>query len=131
MRTVFLITPVRPREDDSPERIRQTTMSCLAVAAGRRFPYPEACLVLEVGQRIGDQFEFHFGVVTEDGVPLYSSGAWVTFLGERCAAGSVLCSEDSTTFTLGAFLALPDVRRRTEAGVAPRAALGEVEEAPL
>lgn len=130
MRTVFLITPVRPREDDSPERIRQSTMNCLAAAAGRPFPYPEACLVLEVGRRIGGQFEFHSSVVTGDGVPLYSPGAWVTFLRERCEAGSVLCSEDGVTFSLDAFLALPDVQRRVGAEVAPRAAPGEVEEAP-
>lgn len=130
MRTVYLITPVRPREDDPPERIRQSTMNCLATAAGRPFPYPGACLVLEVGRRIGGQFEFHFSVVTGDGVPLYAPGAWVTFLGERCAAGSVLGSEDGTTFTLGAFLALPDVQRRVGPGVAPRAVPGEVEEAP-
>ncbi|EYB66401.1 hypothetical protein DEIPH_ctg139orf0127 [Deinococcus phoenicis] len=130
MQTVFLITPVRPREDDSPERIRQSTMNCLAAAAGRPFPYPEACLVLEVGRRIASQFEFRSSVVTEDGVPLSSPGAWVTFLKERCAAGSVLCSEDGSTFTLGAFLTLPDVRRRAGAGVAPQAAPGEIEEAP-
>ena len=130
MRTVFLITPVRPREDDSPGRIRQSTMNCLAAAAGRPFPYPEACLVLEVGRRIGDQFEFRSSTVTEQGVPLYSPGAWVTFLEERCAAGSVLCSEDGATFTLGAFLALPDVQRRVGPGVAPQAAPGEAKEAP-
>ncbi|WP_345457009.1 hypothetical protein [Deinococcus aluminii] len=59
-----------------------------------------------------------------------SQAAWVTFLGEQCGAGSVLCSEDGVTFSLDAFLALPGVRRRTEAGVAPRAAPGEVKEAP-
>ncbi|MEF2278289.1 hypothetical protein V3W47_08245 [Deinococcus sp. YIM 134068] len=130
MRTVYLSTPVRPREDDSPERIQQSTMNCLA-AAGRPFPYPKVCLVLEVGRRFVGQFEFRCSAVTERGAPLSSPGAWVTFLEERCAAGSVLCSEDGSTFTLGAFLTLPDVRRRTKAGVAPQTAPGEVEEAPL
>ncbi|WP_345462433.1 hypothetical protein [Deinococcus carri] len=59
-----------------------------------------------------------------------SPEAWVTFLGERCAAGSALYSEDGATFTLDAFLALPDVRHRVGAEVAPQAAPGEVEEAP-
>lgn len=130
MRTVFLITPVRPREDDLPERIRQSTMNCLAAAAGRPFPYPEACLALEVGRRVGGQFEFRFSAAPASGEPLSSPAAWVTFLGERCAAGSVLCSEDGVTFSLDAFLALSDVRCRTEAGVAPQAAPGATREAP-
>lgn len=130
MQTVFLITPALPREDDSPERIWQSTMNCLAAAAGRPFPCPEACLVLEVGRRVGGQFEFRFSAAPASGEPLSSPAAWVTFLGERCAAGSVLCSEDGVTFSLDTFLGLPDVRRRTEAGVAPRAAPGAVEEAP-
>ncbi|MBI0446886.1 hypothetical protein [Deinococcus sp. DB0503] len=80
-----------------------------------------------------DQFEFYVSAVTEGGVPLSSPTARAAFLSERCAAGSILWSEDSVALTLKAFLVLPDVRRRTgllEEGVAPWAAPGEVEEAP-
>ena len=107
-----LLTPKRPDAECWPGDVVKDTFNALATATGAVLPYPETCLVTEIGRVESASFRFNTSAVGDD-QPLDSPRRWQMFLHQRLSVGAQIVDDRglfisaADFFDLAGFAALP------------------------